>query len=78
MSAISLRIPDSLHQRLKDMAGKEGVSVNQFIALAITEKISVLQTVDYLDEQAKGGSRKNYMRVLSKVKKRKPKKGDEL
>jgi len=55
MSTLSIRLPDSLHERLKQMAEKEGVSMNQFIALALSEKISALHTLDYLKERAARG-----------------------
>ena len=44
MSALSLRLPDSIHRHIKEIARKEGVSINQFIATAVTEKVSALMT----------------------------------
>jgi predicted HicB family RNase H-like nuclease len=32
MSALTIRIPESLHQNLKALAEREGVSANQFVA----------------------------------------------
>ena len=42
MSTLSVRFPESLHKRLKEMADKEGVSINQLITLAVSEKVSTL------------------------------------
>ena len=42
MSTLSIRLSDFLHEGLRQMAEKEGVSMNQFIALALSEKISAL------------------------------------
>ena len=47
MSALSLRLPDSIHKELKKIAKTDHVSINQFISLAVAEKISCLKTVDY-------------------------------
>ena len=44
MSALSIRIPESLHQSLKRAAQLEGVSVNQFVALCIVEKVTLVHT----------------------------------
>ena len=33
MSTISLRLPDSLHKAVRDLAKQENVSINQFIVL---------------------------------------------
>jgi hypothetical protein len=41
--------------------------MNQFITLALTEKMSALLTVDYLKERAKQGSRQKFEAVLAKV-----------
>lgn len=67
MSTLSLRLPDSLHKTAKTVARKEHVSVNQFIATALAEKVSVLMTEDYLLERAKRSRRKDYLAVLAKA-----------
>jgi hypothetical protein len=72
MSAISLRLPNSIHSRVKNLAKYDGVSVNQFITVALTEKLSVMNAEEYFEEKAKRGSRVKYDLVLSKVSKRKP------
>jgi hypothetical protein len=72
MSAISLRLPNSIHSRVKYLAKDDGVSVNQFITVALTEKLSVMNAAEYFEERAKNGSRDKFDRVLSKVSKREP------
>ncbi|MBP3192051.1 toxin-antitoxin system HicB family antitoxin [Natronogracilivirga saccharolytica] len=67
MSTLSVRLPESVHKKLKELAKKEGVSMNQFISLAVSEKLSVLLTVDYLKERAKKGNRKDFEDILSQV-----------
>jgi hypothetical protein len=67
MSTISLRLPDSLHGTARELAKKDHVSINQFIATALAEKISALITSEYLEERAKRGSRKKFERAMAKV-----------
>jgi hypothetical protein len=67
MKTISLRLPESVHRKLRDMADKEGVSMNQFISLAVSEKISALLTVDYLNERAAKADPKQFKDLLSRV-----------
>ena len=67
MSTLSIRLPDSLHKRIKQMAAVEGISMNQFITLAVAEKMSALVTVEYLEERAKRGSRQKFEAVLAKA-----------
>ena len=67
MSTISLRLPESLHERLRELARQENVSMNQFITLALAEKIAALSAEDYLQERAQRGDRPKFERVMSKV-----------
>ena len=78
MSTLSVRLPDSLHKQIKQLAKEEGISMNQFIALAVAEKLSALMTVEYLEERAKRGSREKYEAVLSKVRDVEPDQHDRL
>jgi hypothetical protein len=49
------------------LAKENGVSINQFIALAAGEKISALDTVSYLSERGKRGDRQQFLGALNKV-----------
>lgn len=78
MRAVTVRLPDSLHRVLGDLARQEGVSVNQFIITAVAERIATLKTIDSLKERASRGSRKAFATVLAKVPNAPPVPGDEL
>ena len=67
MSTISLRLPSSLHERVRDLAKREGISINQFVATALSEKMAALLTEEYLSKRAKRGSKKKFDLVLSNV-----------
>jgi predicted transcriptional regulator len=41
MSAVSLRLPDSLKDRVQRLARLDGVSMNQYITLAVAEKAAL-------------------------------------
>ena len=78
MTAISVRLPESLHQQVRDLAKQENVSMNQFIAAAVAEKMSALMTAEYLEERAKRGDREKFEHALSKVPDTTPEDGDRL
>lgn len=78
MSTMSLRLPDSLHEAARQLAQKDHVSVNQFVATAVAEKISALMTEDYLKERARQGSRKKFENILAKVPDVEPEEYDRL
>jgi Arc/MetJ-type ribon-helix-helix transcriptional regulator len=67
MTAMTIRLPDSLHKEIKRLAQTEGVSINQFLTLAAAEKISALRTVDYLRKEAAKGSRADFEAFLTAV-----------
>ena len=70
MSTISLRLPESIHKRVKEIAKRERISINQLISSALAEKLSALMTQEYLEERAKRGSRKNFNDAILKIKDR--------
>ena len=67
MTALSLRLPKSMYNRLREVAKAEGISMNQFVTLAIAEKMATLTTLDYLEERAKRGSREKLPTILEKA-----------
>jgi hypothetical protein len=67
MSALSLRLPKSLHAQLREVAQEEGISVNQFVMLAVAEKVASISAIDYLEKRAKRGKREKFLEILSKV-----------
>lgn len=78
MSTISLRLPDSLHESVRKLAKEDKISINQFVATALAEKMSALITEEYLKERAEKGSRKKFQNVLSKIKDIEPEDSDKL
>lgn len=67
MSTLSVRLPDSLHEEVKRLAKKEGISINQFISSAVAEKMAVLLTESYLQERALKGGKKAFLKAMSRV-----------
>jgi hypothetical protein len=42
MSIPSLRLPDSLHNQIRELSTQDGISINRFIVSAVAEKTSAL------------------------------------
>lgn len=78
MSAMSIRLPDSLHRNARAYAQREGVSVNQLVATALAEKLAALGAEDYLRSRAARGSREKFDQALALVPDSQPVEGDEL
>ena len=78
MGALSLRLPESLHRKLGEVAEREGVSIHQFISSAVAEKMSALMTEEYLQARAKRASRRKFEAVLAKVSDVEPEEHDRV
>ena len=78
MSDIRLRLPDSLHRTVREIAEKDQVSINQFIAMAVAEKAAAYLTVDHLAERAERADPAVFDRLLARVPDVAPASGDEL
>lgn len=78
MSMLSVRLPKSLYGDLKEIAEVEGISMNQFVTLAIAEKIAALSTLDYLEKRAARGNREKLVAVLAKAPDVEPEEYDKL
>lgn len=72
MSTISVRLPDSLHGLAKELASQDRVSMNQFIASAVAEKVSALATEAHLRERAARASQARFEAALAAVPSRAP------
>ncbi|MBN8999541.1 MAG: toxin-antitoxin system HicB family antitoxin [Rhizobiales bacterium] len=51
-SNFALRLQPSLLDEARKLAEKEGVALNQFINVAVAEKLSALRTATYFEERA--------------------------
>ena len=78
MSTMSLRLPESLHEKARELAEREGISINQLVTTALAEKISALLTQEYFEERAARGSREEFLRILGRVPQGEPDPGEEL
>ena len=78
MRALYLTLPPSLYEQAQAYASKEGISINEFIMLAVAEKLATLSTAEYLAERARHGSREKFLAVLAKAPDVEPEDFDKL
>lgn len=67
MTALTIRLPNSVHESIKELAKKDGISLNQFIASAAAEKMASLLTVEFLRSEAAKGKREDFEDFLRMV-----------
>ncbi len=67
MSTMSIRLPDSLHRKLRDFARQDSVSINQFVTTAVAEKLAAFATLEYLENRGKRASEDAFAAALAQV-----------
>jgi uncharacterized protein (DUF1778 family) len=74
----ALRLPKSIKDGAQRAAARDGISLNQFIATAVAEKLSVFETLDELERRAKRADMEAFWRILNRSGTEPPRDGDEL
>ena len=77
-SSFPLRLASSLQEEARKTARSEGISLNQFINLALAEKISVLRTEDFFRERGARANTKKARKILKRAGNEPPREGDEI
>jgi len=77
-SNYALRLQASLLDEVRGVAEQEGTTINQFINVAVAEKLSALRTEQYFKERAARGDRATFLRILEKAGSDTPIEGDEI
>jgi hypothetical protein len=79
MSAIeNISIPESLLKQVRELAEREGVTLEQFISSAMAEKAAAWMTAQYLEQRAVRGDRQKFLKALSKVPDTDPEEQDRI
>ncbi len=63
----ALRLQPSLKKAAERLALAEGTSLNQFINIAVAEKLSALETEEFFRTRAAKGDRKAFMSFLDEA-----------
>lgn len=61
-----LRLPRSIKRAVEAYARADGVSMNQFMATAIAEKLSVLETTSFFEERAARADFDRFDQILAR------------
>jgi hypothetical protein len=77
-SNIALRLLASLKAEAERVAKEEGTSLNQFINVAVAEKLAALRTARYFQERAARADAAAFERLLARSGNEPPRPGDEI
>ncbi len=76
-STYPLRLPKSLKAAVERLAKQEGTSLNQFVAIAVAEKVSALDTARFFEERRKRADLEAFDRIMRRDDGEPPREGDE-
>ncbi len=77
-STYLLRLPKSLNDQMAKVAKRDITSINQFIAIAVAEKVSALETEQFFSDRAKQANMNDFKHFLFRSEGEPPRLGDEL
>jgi len=75
---LSIRLSDPIRRKVEELAAREGITVEQFIATATGEKLAVWMSLDHLRHEAALGRPEDLKRFLAAVPDRDPVETDRL
>lgn len=67
MSNYALRLQASLMDELRAVVEEEGTTLNQFINVAVAEKLAALRTERYFRERAGRSNQADFLAILEKA-----------
>jgi len=76
-TAYPLRLPVSLKAAASRLSKQEGTSINQFVVMAVAEKISALSTAEFFEQHRAKVNRPAFLRILNRKGGAPPAPGDE-
>ncbi len=77
-STYALRLPASLKEAVKRLSKRDGTSINQFVVVAVAEKIAAMATEDVFAERRARGNLADFDRIMNRQGGEPPRPGDEL
>ncbi len=73
-----LRLPRSLKKAVELQSKEDGTSINQFVATAVAEKISALQTAEFFASRRARADFKAFDKLMKRRGGKPPRAGDEV
>lgn len=77
-STYPLRLPRSLKLAVEQLSRQDGTSINQFVATAVAEKVSALQTAQFFEDRRARADFKAFDKIMRRRRGKPPCKGDEM
>lgn len=78
-SASAVKLPPSLESAASRMAQQDGLSLSQWVSIAVAQKISSVETAEaFFERRAQGTTAQEFLEILRNAPDRPAESGDEL
>jgi hypothetical protein len=78
-ASIPVKLPPSLGNAARKLAEEDGISLNQWVSLAVAQKLSSVETADeFFKRRSQGAEQVDFLEILRNAPDRTPDAGDEL
>jgi hypothetical protein len=77
ISTYPLRLPRSLKEAVERLSKEDGTSINQFVAVAVAEKVSALATARYFEDRKVRANFSAFDKIMRRRGGAPPREGDE-
>lgn len=77
-STYPLRLPVSLKAEVAKLSKEDGSSINQFVVMAVAEKVSAINTATFFAERARHADLSEFERIMNRKNGAPPDDGDKL
>ncbi len=77
-STYPLRLPRSLKEAVERLSRQDGTSINQFVAMAVAEKVSAMQTAQFFEDRKARADLRAFDKIMKRSGGAPPQEGDEM
>jgi hypothetical protein len=78
-ATIPVKLPQSLGNAARKLAEEDGLTLNQWVSIAVAEKISSVETAQaFFKRRSQGADQVDFLEILRSAPDRAPDPGDEL
>ncbi len=78
MSKLQLRLPDAIHKRVRKIAKRENLSINQLLVNSISNEIIRYETMQFFAERSKDFNEQDFLDALQEIPAIEPEEHDKL
>jgi hypothetical protein len=78
LSTYPLRLPRSIRAGVEQMSKQDGISINQFVSIAVAEKLAMMQAQTFFAERSARADLAAFDRLMQRTGGQPPQSGDEV